>query len=79
VKSYILTTLYLCYSFGILLKWILDTERGGGGENQENTHESVSQNFGQFSTFHKLTEQQIFISFSQSIYKRINTLFIYLT
>jgi hypothetical protein len=47
--------------FTSLLKWILDTERGGGGE-------SVSQNFGKFSTFHKLTEQQIFISFSQSIY-----------
>jgi hypothetical protein len=53
-----------------MLKWILDTERGG---------ESVSQNFGQFSTFHKLTEQHIFISFSQPIYKRINILFIYLT
>jgi hypothetical protein len=53
-----------------LLKWILDTERGG---------ESVSQNFGQFFTFYKLIEQHKFISFSQPIYKRINTLFIYLT
>jgi hypothetical protein len=42
---------------------------GGGGE-------SVSQNFGQFSTFHKLTEQHIFISFSQPIYIK-NKYFIY--
>jgi hypothetical protein len=45
--------------------------RGGG--------ESVSQNFGKFSTFHKLTEQYIFISFSQPIYKNNKYLFIYLT
>ena len=42
------------------------TLKGGGGG------ESVSQSFGQFFTVHKLTEQQTFISFSQSIYKRIN-------
>jgi hypothetical protein len=53
-----------------LLKWTLEL-RGVG--------ELVSQNFGQFSTFHKLTEQHIFISFSQPIYKIINILFIYLT
>jgi hypothetical protein len=62
------------------MKWVLDAKSGGEGE-------SVSQNFGHFSTFHKLTEQQIFISFI-SIYIyiyiyiyidikiRINTLFI---
>ena len=44
---------------GEILKWILDTERGG---------ELVSKHFGKFSTFHKLAKQQIFISFSQSIY-----------
>jgi hypothetical protein len=55
----------------MLLKWTLDTERG--------VAKSVSQNFGQFSTFHKLIEQHMFISFSQAIYKKINILFIYLT
>jgi hypothetical protein len=54
----------------LLLKWTLDTERGG---------ESVSQKLWTIFTFHKLIEQHIFISFSQSIYKRINILFIYLT
>jgi hypothetical protein len=47
-------------------------EGGGGGD-------SVSRNFGKISTFHSLTEQHLFISFSQPIYKRINILFIYLT
>jgi hypothetical protein len=48
------------YIENILLKWVLDTERGGVNQCHKNN--------GQFSTFHKLTEQQIFISFSQSIY-----------
>ena len=45
------------------------TLRGGG--------ESVPQNFGQFSTFHKLTEQQIFISFSQTIYIKESILYLF--
>ena len=50
--------MYTDHSMMRYLCWNVNLRLGEGGV------ESVSQNFGQFSIFHKLTEQKIFISFS---------------